>query len=79
MCILMLMANVWGFLMNLVSATREYQYRGIGVRYRLLEMRKHRGALQRFKTAKSYQRVFKDAMQRVVKRETDNILRAAKK
>ena len=65
--------------MNLVSATQEYQYRGIGVRYRLLEMRKHRGALQRFKTAKSYQRVFKDAMQRVVKRETDNILRAAKK
>ena len=36
-------------------------------------------AVQRHNTAQSYRRVFEDAAQRVVKRETDNILRAAKK
>jgi len=36
-------------------------------------------AIQRHNTAQSYKRVFEDAVQRVVKRETDNILRAARK
>jgi len=36
-------------------------------------------AIQRHNTAQSYRRVFEDAVQRVVKRETDNILRAARK
>jgi len=36
-------------------------------------------AIHRHQTAQSYRRVFEDAVQRVVKRETDNILRAAKK
>lgn len=49
----------------------------------LNEPRSERGnsqaAIHRYKTAQSYKRVFEDAVQRVVKRETDNILRAAKK
>jgi len=47
------------------------------------EPRSERGnsqaAMHRHKTAQSYKRVFEDAVQRVVKRETDNVLRAAKK
>lgn len=65
--------------MDLKRATQEYQYRGLGIHYRLSEMRKYRGALLRFQTAKSFERIFHDVVQRVVKRETDNILRAAKK
>ena len=41
--------------------------------------RDSRAAIHRHKTAQSYRRVFGDAAQRVVKRETDNVLRAAKK
>lgn len=36
-------------------------------------------ASYRHRTAQSYKRVFHDATQRIVKRETDNVLRAAKK
>lgn len=36
-------------------------------------------AMHRYKATQSYKRIFEDAVQRVVKRETDNILRATKK
>jgi len=41
--------------------------------------RNSQAAIHRHMTAQSYKRVFEDAVQRVVKRETDNVLRAAKK
>lgn len=45
----------------------------------LKELRSSRSALQRYRMAGSYRRVFEDAGKRIVERETNNVLRAARK
>jgi len=63
--------------MNMLPAGTAQETKSLIASYRTED--RSQAAVHRHKTAQSYQRVFKDAAQRVVKRETDNILRAAKK
>jgi HK97 family phage portal protein len=73
--------NIYYMPMNMVSAKSEQEKKNeiASLRSQRQEERSSQAAIQRHQTAQSYKRIFEDAVQRVVKRETDNVLRAAKK
>jgi len=66
--------------MNMLPASMAASINGDGRQSGILkELRSSRSALQRQRMANSYRRVFEDAGQRIVERETSNVLRAARK